>query len=182
MTAAPSRSLSSWRDDLVEIFHSATEDCVTLQMLGIGNEMMRDDGVGLFIGKKLMRKYGPHPTDALRIHLSGASSEIMLSRLIETGNQILIFDSLVENSRPGSIALKHLSSSRFGYFATHNIPLKLIPGLKEHNRIYVLGVEPESIDVGEELSEIVRRSALEVINSVGNLIENRLIPVEGSGV
>jgi hydrogenase maturation protease len=85
---------------------------------------------------------------------------------------VIIFDAIEHDSEPGSIIFARLGDTRFGFFATHNIPFKLIPCLSANlENVFVLGIQPRNIDIGEGLSETVLDSANEVVEKLQMIIE-----------
>ena len=86
--------------------------------------------------------------------------ESLLSRLDSANDRVLIFDAVASGGPPGQVILASLGNSRFGFFATHNVPMRVLPGLAANpSNVFVVGIEPESLEVGEELSDIARASA-----------------------
>ena len=164
-------SKKDWEESLDSLFLSYFRQSRLLHLLGVGNSIRRDDGVGLFIAAQLIKKYGTRPNKKTRIHPASNSLESLLSRLSETGDRVLLFDSVENKSEPGSIILAGLDDTRFGFFATHNIPLRLIPNITENmSNLHVLGVEPETVEIGEGLSDSVRKSALQIVSKIGALV------------
>lgn len=144
----------------------------SLHLLGLGNPIRHDDGVGVFIIEQLTKKFASSPLDNITIHPPTGTPELALSQLKLRGTEVLIFDCLEHKAEPGSIAFKKLGSSRFGYFATHNVPLKVYTELSDTMKgVFVLGIEPQSLEIGEGLSGPVQGSAGEIIELVISFIE-----------
>lgn len=148
-----------------------SKEAVPLHLVGVGNPIKKDDSVGIFIASKLKKRFGTRPNRLVRIY-PPLTPELLFSKIhLKTGS-LIIFDAVEQNSAPGSIIFTNIADTRFGYFATHNVPLKLIPNLSERMaNIFVLGIQPEEINVGEGLSEVVRESANEVITNFESFIE-----------
>ena len=75
------------------------------------------------------------------------------------------FPAAVEQpgGKPGQVTLANLGDSKYGYFATHNVPLRVIPEVAANpSNVYVSGIEPAVLEVGEGLSDAVRQSAVDV--------------------
>jgi hydrogenase maturation protease len=141
-------------------------------LLGVGNPIGRDDAVGLRIVSMLRRKYGSRPRGDVLIHPPLVHQERLLSRLGGEGGALVIFDAVECNMVPGEILCARLSETNFGFFATHNLPMRLMPGVASSMAsAWVVGVQPEEMGVGEELSETVRRSAEEIVEAVGRVLE-----------
>jgi hydrogenase maturation protease len=85
---------------------------------------------------------------------------------------VVIFDAVECNLGPGRVFCARLSDSKFGFFATHNIPLKLMPGVEDILAdAWVVGIQPKDTGFGEDLTEPVRRSAEQVVELVGRILE-----------
>ncbi len=143
-----------------------------IHLVGVGNPIRGDDSVGLLIASGLRKRFGARPSKFVRIHSSSTSPEVLLSKIGANKDPLMIFDAIEHNSEPGEIIFANLGDTRFGFFATHNIPLKLIPNLSENiDRSFVLGVQPGNVDIGEVMSQIVVDSANRVIDELAKLIE-----------
>jgi len=54
----------------------------------------------------------------------------------------------------------------------HNVPLRLVPGVAENAAdTYVVGIQPDSVGVGEELSDIVKESSRKLVAMIASLVE-----------
>jgi hydrogenase 3 maturation protease len=154
-----------WASKLKSLFSIDT----TTHLVGIGNPIRGDDSVGLYIVSELRKKLGSRPNKFIRIHETSISPERLLSKL--ESKSIVIFDAIEHNSEPGSIFIVRLKESRFGFFATHNIPLKLVPGLSTNlQNAFVLGIQPEDVGIGEWLSKTVLHSANEIVEKLTQII------------
>src|SRR5579862_7948900 len=164
---------ADWSDQITSLLGS--EGAAPLQLVGVGNPIKKDDSVGIFIVSKLKKKFGARPSKSVRIH-PPLAPELLFSKInLKTGS-LIIFDAIEQNSSPGSIIFANIADTKFGYFATHNIPMKLIPAVSERvANIFVLGIQPQDIDIGEGLSETVLRSADEVVAKLGTRIEERFL-------
>ena len=130
-----------------------------VHFVGVGNPLRRDDGVGMFVASELRARI----TGAMRhravVHGGSGSPESLLSRL-PPDEGLVIFDAVEAGLGAGSIICAALRDTRYSFFATHNIPLKVIPGVAERKEsACVIGIEPESLEVGEGLTPRVKASA-----------------------
>ncbi len=161
-------SRSRWEGELRQILG---DERTPLHVVGIGNALRSDDSVGVQIVSRLVRTVGESPRRNVSIHAPATTPERELSRVDCGKERVLILDSVEAGGRPGSVTLANLGDSKFGYFATHNVPVRIIPALAANpSNVYVVGIEPERLDVGEELSEAVRASA----GSVAAVVESAL--------
>ncbi len=162
-----------WADELGNLMFPSGKSGKVI-FIGVGNPIKNDDLVGLYMSSKLRREHGANPTKSIRI-LSASSPETAFSKIgkdsrFESGT-IVIFDAVESDSPPGSIIFANVKETRYGFFATHNIPLRLIPSVSANiAKAFVLGIQAEDTDIGENLSKTVRESADRVVSRIGELI------------
>ncbi len=151
--------------ELTEFLASARK----MAVLGIGNDMRRDDGVGLYIINRLEAD-----RSVVMIENVGSVPEAFTRPLLEFGaERIILIDAADMGLPPGSVRLinkEHISSVAL---TTHSLPLSFLMMYFEqetHARTILLGIQPESIDFGEGLTPVVFDTAENLI-----IILNRLI-------
>ena len=148
----------------------SSADDRTVHLIGVGNPIRRDDGVGLEVVSKLRKVLGPTPTPRLRIHASSLNPERVMSRVASKGDSLIVLDAVEANKKPGSIVCASLDDTKFGFFATHNIPLKLVPGVAGNlSRMHVIGIQPESVEIGEGLSDAVRMASDRLVVTITDI-------------
>ena len=129
--------------------------------------MRGDDAVGLEIVSGLLRAIAKRRSGNVSIHRPTATPERELGRFDLSKERLLIFDAVGFGGVPGQFFLSSLDESQYGFFATHNVPLRLIPGLAANpSRVFVCGIEPAELGVDEGISEAVRSSAEKVTSLV----------------
>lgn len=132
--------------------------------------MREDDGAGLQISSRLrsrLRRRGP--LRRVRIHPPTQMPERLLSRLASTSGRVVIFDAVEAARPPGTIVCSKLADTKYGFFATHNVPLKVVPGLQERlDDFYIVGIQPERLGVGEGLSAAVDLAVDEVVDYIAS--------------
>ena len=139
----------------------------SIDLLGVGNPIRGDDAVGLAIASELRQTLGANPVRGYKIHRATLAPERLLSKLALSSGKILIFDAVEASREPGAIVCATLGGTKYGYFATHNIPLTLIPGMASRtDDVYLVGVQPLSVEVGEGLTDVVRESAAQIVAAV----------------
>jgi hydrogenase 3 maturation protease len=151
-----------WKKELKKFIDNKTV------LMGIGSVLKTDDGVGVFITKRL-QKMGVD-----NVIVAEATPEHWLGFLTNKKfEKLLIVDSVLFGGEVGEIKILDLQeiSERFGL--THSSSLHLfydfISGEGNIKALKVLAIMPESLEVGESLSPIVKRSAEEIILFFKNL-------------
>jgi len=142
-----------------------------VHIIGVGNPIRQDDSVGLEIVSSLRRELGSRPSPGVIIHRPSLMPERLLSKAAAEGGRVMIFDAVQANREPGAVVCASLAETKFGFFATHNIPLRLIPDVAGSlGRSLIVGVQPESLDVGETLSATAQEAKRKVVAAVGAMI------------
>ncbi len=140
-------------------------------VLGIGNVLLTDEGVGVRTLNELERRYTF--SDDVEL-LDGGTSGIELLRHIEDHDNLIIIDCMTHDQPPGTI-YKVENEDVPSVFRTrispHQLGLSdllaaamLTSGLPE--TLVLFGVEPESVDIGLELTETVESSLDKLITDV----------------
>ena len=133
-----------------------------------------DDAAGLEIASSLRRELGMAPAPGVKIYGSTPAPERLLSRLASATGRIVVFDAIEASARPGEVFFRRMSDTKYGFFGTHNIPLKLVPGLEGRlDDIFLVGVQPASLEVGLGISKAVRESVREVVGVVAEGVAER---------
>jgi hydrogenase maturation protease len=120
----------------------------------------------------LRRRLGPASRKAIRVHGLSPNPERTISDLASKGERIVVIDAVEAQRKPGTIVCARLSETKFGFFATHNVPLRLVPGVAENAAdTYVVGIQPDSVGVGEGLSDVVKGSSKKLVAMITSLVE-----------
>ena len=132
-----------------------------ITVLGIGNLLMHDDGVGIHAIQTLMEKYSFEPTIRL---IDGGTMGSELLPIFEESEKIIIVDAVNFNKEPGFIGtienddiLKRLMTK----LSMHHLGLTdVLSHVKlldiEPDQIYLVGIQPEDLnELTMELSEAV---------------------------
>jgi hydrogenase maturation protease len=143
----------------------------TAHVFGIGNPLKGDDAVGLEVVASLRRRVRPG-LKTVRLHGATSNPERLISELASKGERIVLIDAVEAEKRPGTIVCARLSETKYGFFATHNVPLRLVPGIAENAAdTFVVGIQPDSVGVGEGLSETVKASSEKLVSMIAELLE-----------
>ena len=171
MSSKQSQSLDSgtpWSE--VEKF--VADISAPLDIVGVGNPLRGDDGAGLEVAT-LLRRRVDHRGGGVKVHVDPRAPERLLSRLAESRHRILVIDAVDASRAPGSVVCARLSDTSFGFFATHNIPLRLIPGISSRaGEVLLVGIQPLSIEFGERLSEPVKAAVSRVVEALSRALED----------
>jgi hydrogenase maturation protease len=127
-------------------------------VIGLGNLLLRDDGVGVHAIRRL--REAPHP----RILLAEVGTAVLDSlHLLEWADKILAIDAMAAGGKPGTVYSFGVPDVADRGLPTSLHELGLLSALRFLPRqkgpaIQILGVEPESIEYGLELTPAVHQA------------------------
>ena len=128
--------------------------------VGIGNILRMDDGVGVYISNKLKDTRS----------VSALTAEVSIENYIGKINRLnpdilLLIDCADIKKSPGSFKLLPAGRIQDLTFNTHNISLRRLSeffGMP----VFILGIQPEKVDLGENISYIVQKAADRIVQFI----------------
>jgi hydrogenase maturation protease len=143
-------------------------------VVGLGNLLLRDDGVGVHAARQLMRD---PPPGALVVEVGTAILSAV--HLLETADKILALDAVHSGGTPGTAYLfdAHGEKRDRPWTSVHELGILNTLALmapEARPQLRVIGVEPEVIDYGLELSPTVARTLDSVVAEARRLIADWL--------
>lgn len=137
--------------------------------MGIGNELRRDDGLGVVLARRLKDGF-PFP-----VLEGGSAPENLLGKILDLEPQVVVIVDAVDfGGRPGEVRrMEREDIEGFG-FSTHGPSiLPLVDFLEgEGIRTVILGVQPEDVRFGRGLSPKVQ----EAISDLEEMLRSSQIP------
>ncbi len=128
--------------------------------VGIGNLLKSDDGIGVYISSRIQNRGQVASLDA------EVSIENYIGKINTLGPDILvIIDCMDLKATPGTCKLLSPGQTIDLTFNTHNISLK---GVSEFFQmpVYILGIQPENIEFGENISYLVKNIGDKILNLI----------------
>jgi len=145
-------------------------------ILGLGNILLQDEGVGVRVVEQLQRQY--RISGMVQV-LDGGTASMSLAEHIRNRDHLIVVDAVRTGQAPGTVIT--LSGDEVpAFFQSRVSPHQM--GLadtlavldlmgEKPAEITVIGVEPKDLDVGLELSDLVSTRVDElVIRLVGKLL------------
>jgi hydrogenase maturation protease len=129
-------------------------------VLGLGNMLMADDGMGLAALARLREEWCvPRHVELV----DGGTWGMNLLHVVEGADRVLIFDAITNGQEPGSlIRLEGDEIPRFlsQKVSPHQVDLRDVLALAElrgllPTRIVALGIEPARVEMSTELTPVV---------------------------
>jgi hydrogenase maturation protease len=132
----------------------------TKLFVGIGNQLKMDDGIGVYISKRIKTR-GTISTLCVE-----ASIENYIGKINSINPDILILIDCVDmKAVAGTFRLMRLDQINDLTFNTHNISLRRLTEFF-NMPVYILGIQPEKIDFGENISYLVKEIANKIIKQI----------------
>lgn len=149
-----------------------------IAVIGLGNALRRDDGIGIIILESLLMFYKRNDIDYLNF---GNASFDLLHRL-KNYDSVLLIDGIHAGLDIGEVKISRLEDIEYklGDFvtSTHELNLKSIFELSKNlgikARIYVAGIEVRDTSFGEGLSEALNNKKEDILKEIIAFIEKIL--------
>ena len=147
-------------------------DFEKLIILGVGNELKSDDGVGPFIIKNLMAEN--IESDRLLLIDSGTVPENFTGKIRkENPSHVIIVDACLMGCRPGDIRIVDKDDFTNIGISTHSMSLSYFVKYLERDtdfKIIFVGIEPETMDWGANPTENVEKAAFDFIKIIKGIL------------
>ena len=160
------------------------KDYEKLIILGIGNELKYDDGVGPFIISEL-NKLNLND-DILLINAQTVPENFTGKIRIENPSHIILIDACLMGLNPGEFKIVDEEEFTNIGISTHSMSLSYFVKFLNHDNVLFIGIEPHSMELIDQdslgvlgadlmdfngsLTENVEKSAIEIINLLGELL------------
>jgi len=148
-------------------------------IIGVGNPLRRDDGIGIVLLEKLIEKKDDLPKDIE--YIDGGTGGMSLLHILALFDVALIIDAVNLNGCPGESKLfksEDVCSKKSSInISTHESDvLKIINLSKELDEIpdqlFIFGVQPKDTSQGDGLSSELQQSVESLTLSLQNEIAN----------
>jgi len=131
-------------------------------VMGIGNRLRGDDGVGPEIVSRLNNR-----SHNLLLFDVGEVPENYLEKIAsEKSNTIVLIDAVELGASPGTIEIIESEDIKDESFSTHKVSLKLVAHyLRKRTSadVFLLGIQPHNTELGGEISELVKEALEKVV-------------------
>ena len=143
-----------------------------LIILGVGNELKSDDGVGPFIIKNLIAE-NIESDKLLFINAETVPENFTGKIRKENPSHVIIVDACLMGCKPGDIRIVDKDDFTNIGISTHSMSLSYFVRYLEKNtdfKIIFVGIEPETMDWGENPTENVEKTAHEFIKILKGIL------------
>ncbi len=144
---------------------------MSIAIVGIGNILLRDEGVGVYVINRLREEYTFTPEIDL---IDGGTKGLDLIPFIEDKERLIFVDAVDFKKEPGYVGILEdgeIPSIMHSKLSVHHIGLgEVILALSMMERkvkeIVLIGVQPLSIETGLELSDVIKEKTGLIIDNI----------------
>ncbi|MBI5298614.1 MAG: hydrogenase 3 maturation endopeptidase HyCI [Chloroflexi bacterium] len=136
-------------------------------LVGVGNDLRGDDSAGLAAVREIIAR---GLTSDLFLPLEGGPAPENITATLRKfqPEQVIFLDAAHMDEPPGAIRWIELNTIDGMSASSHSLPLSILAEFIELEMgctVRVLGIQPEQNEVGETLSEPVRRAVAEIVEA-----------------
>jgi hydrogenase maturation protease len=133
-------------------------------VMGVGNVDYGDDGFGVYLAEELIAAGVPD------VIIAGTTPEHYLGAIAEQDfDHLLVIDATNFQDEPGTMVFLNAAEigTAFPQISTHKISLGVLAQVLEGagTRVWLLGVQPESLQPGQDLSSTMEAS-MEIVHGL----------------
>jgi hydrogenase maturation protease len=146
-------------------------------VLGLGNTLNNDEGLGVHALKELDARLGVNQSDVEL--LDGGVLGLNLLMVVEECSHLLILDAVDAGKPPGTLV--ELTKEQIPLYAgvklsQHQVTFQEVLGLaniRDHlpEHLHLIGVQPLNLEIGMDLSPVVRQTIPNVIESALRVLQ-----------
>ena len=138
-------------------------------IVGVGNLLLKDEGVGIHVIKHLQEMNLPPDIELI----DGGTAPDLIA-YVKAGDKLIIVDSAKAGGEPGAVYRflpEDLATDTGTLALAHELGVELNLRLmslmgNEPREIVIIGIEPQEIDWGTELTEALQNKLPEIIDTV----------------
>ena len=153
-----------------------TRHCCGVLVIGLGNVLRSDDGVGVHLARALARESWPPP---VRI-LDAGTPGLALLDLIEGAGQVVILDACQLHARPGTLRIftpeEVRSRTEGAPLSIHEADvlgaLRLGEAVGLNVSVTLVGIQPTSLEPGTKLSPALTELFPEILDQARRLLQS----------
>jgi len=146
-----------------------------IAIIGIGNTLRRDDGIGIIILESLLKLYKRQDIDYFNF---GSASFDLLHR-IKNYHSVLLIDGINAGFHPAELKISELKNIDYkldnSLISTHELNLKSIfefsKKLDIKTKIYLAGIQIEDTSFKEGLSETLEQKKDDILKEIVKFID-----------
>lgn len=147
-------------------------------VLGLGNPLMSDEGIGGFLIDKLLKNNDSYPHVDF---IDAGTGGLAILRLVADRKKAIIIDCAHMGKKPGTMvkfSLQEVQSvKKLLHYSLHEIDILKVIELASQldqcpDKIVIFGIEPEKIALGDGLSLALQKKTNEYIETIKSELQS----------
>ena len=146
-----------------------------LAVIGIGNTLRRDDGIGVIVLGSLLKFYKRKGID----YFDFTATSFDLLHRIKAYDEVLLIDGISAGLSVGELLISELKDIEYKLdnliTSTHELNLKSVfefsKNLDIKTKIYLAGIQVEDVSFGESLSSTLEQKKEKIIKEIAAFID-----------
>jgi hydrogenase 3 maturation protease len=159
-------------DTLIDRLQTGLYSWNKIVILGIGNELNSDDGLGIRAAKKLKKTLSG--IAGIEVLAAGTSPENLTGLLRRLSpSHVLLIDAVDTGETAGTLRLVDYRDIKESMPSTHTLPISVFVKYLEQEldtKVVILGIQPENLDFGTKLSVEVEKSVEMVVDMIEQIV------------
>ena len=136
----------------------------TILFVGIGNALKSDDGIGIYVCRNI------NQSEKIKTLIVESGIEKYIGKINSLKPDLLVLVDCTDFNKPaGFFQLIPIEKVQDFTFHTHTISLRRISEFFRM-KTYLLGIQPQNVNFGEEFSPKVLEAADEIIHEINSQI------------
>jgi hydrogenase 3 maturation protease len=153
-------------------------------IVGIGNSLRSDDAAGVLVARWLADSAHIRDLDSVLVIEAGHAPENATAGLRRFAPQaVLLIDAAEMGEAPGAVRWVGMEEIDGMSASTHTLPLSMLAKyliLELGCEVKLLGIQPESTEIGETVSREVLRAIEEIVNGCTEILSEKVTFVHQS--
>ena len=148
-----------------------------IAVLGLGNPLMADDGIGSHIIERFLTQADKFPDVDF---IDAGTGGMNLLHLISARRKVILIDCAYMGTKPGTIkkfTTEDVASVRnLAHYSLHEVDILKVLDLAKQlgqypDKVIIFGVEPETVEQRQTLSETVAKKLDDYISAISKALK-----------
>ncbi len=145
-------------------------------VIGLGNPLMTDEGIGVLLVQKLTQKFEQSAASSHDVEFhDGGTGGMNLLYKIENREKVILIDCAKMGEKPGTLRRftpdQVRTIKQLGHFSLHEIDILKLLDLAAQldsapKQVVIFGIEPASLDLGNNLSPTLQSQFDNYLNTI----------------
>jgi hydrogenase 3 maturation protease len=162
---------------LAAVLKQKLENARKVAILGIGSELRSDDAAGVLAAQQIKKisRQKKKSSPQVKVFIGETAPENLTGEIKKfEPSHLIIIDSADINIKPGQIKIINPEKVGGTSFCTHSLPIKVMIDYLQQSfpdlKAIVIGIQPQTIAVGSNISEEVGHAVEELAVTIVNLL------------